>query len=110
MVIEQEICETVKGLFSTLGEKVKLQYFEATLSLQCCKLVRYSNEWAEECMGRPRVRATECEFKEQGKGLKEQLINVINDKTMTAEIIKELTTFKNTNPIKCEQVLLCAKE
>ena len=52
---EQEMCETVRGLFDTPSEKLKPQYNEAILFLQYCKLVRYSDESAEQWIGKLRT-------------------------------------------------------
>ena len=56
-------------------------------------------------MGYLRIKANECNYKENGRRLKEQFINcrkVVN--TMT-EIILEFTKVKKTNEINSEQVL-----
>ena len=45
----------------------------------------------EEWMGRIRVTAIECNYKEIGSQLKEQFIHRINDSDMLAGIIRELT-------------------
>ena len=58
MVIEQETCETVKGLFNTLTDTFKLQHNEMISSLQYCKLVRHLDESAEQWTGRLRIKAT----------------------------------------------------
>ena len=47
-----------------LGYKLKPKYNEIVSSLQCRKLVRHSDESVEEWMGRLRVKATECKYKE----------------------------------------------
>ena len=57
---------------------------------------------AEEWMGQLRIKANECNYQKCDRQLKEQLINGINDKGMTSEIIKEIIAFENTS---YEQVL-----
>ena len=42
---------------------------------------------------------------ERGRRLKEQFINSINDQTLTAEIIKELTTITDNSKVMIDQVL-----
>ena len=44
-----------------------------------------------------RIKAYECEFKEQDGRLKEQIVNNVNDNDMIAEIIRELTCIENIN-------------
>ena len=46
--MEQEACENGRGLFDTLGEKLKPEHNEMIFSLQYCKLVRHSGRSAEE--------------------------------------------------------------
>ena len=48
-------------------------------------------------MGRLQMKATEYKNKENDRQLKEELISSINDNTMTTEIIKGLTSIKNTS-------------
>ena len=45
---EQEACKTVKGLFSTLSDKCKLQQNETILPLHYSKHVRHPDESAEK--------------------------------------------------------------
>ena len=45
----------------------------------------------EECMGRLRRAAVECNYKEVDRQLKEHFIHRINDSEMLTEIIRELT-------------------
>ena len=45
------------------------------------------------------IYATEYNYKEKDKYLKEQFIYGINDNAVTTKIIKELTAAKNTNDI-----------
>ena len=88
---EQEACNDEKGLFKTLNTKIKPQYNETIKYLQFSKLVRQSNESAEEWVGRLRTAAVECNYHEIDKQLKEQFIHRLNDKEMLAEIIREVT-------------------
>ena len=55
-------------------------------------------------MERPRVNATVCKYKENKRRLKEQFINCINDEVIKGEIVKELTSVKDTVEIKIELV------
>ena len=41
---EQEVCETVKGLFDMHSENFKLQHYETVLSLQHCKFLIHTDE------------------------------------------------------------------
>ena len=56
--------------------------------MQYCKLIRTSDESAEEWMVRIRPKAREFNWKEVNRRLKELFISGINNQTMTAEIIK----------------------
>ena len=56
-------------------------------------------------MERLRVKATECMYKKIGRRQLEQYINAINDKTMTAEIIKELVVLKDMGEVTSEQFI-----
>ena len=62
---EQERCNTLEGLLTTLNNKFKPQYNETIKSLQFHKLGRQMNENAEEWMGRHRLAAVECNYKEK---------------------------------------------
>ena len=62
MQADQELCNTVDGLFENLNKKFHWQYYEIIKSLQCCKLSRQNGESAEECMGRLRIAAAECQI------------------------------------------------
>ena len=79
------------------------------MSLQYCKLSRQGNEIAGEVMGRLRVKAAECKYKEKYMHLKQQFINEINDNILITEIIKEIWAIKDTNTISSEQEVLWAK-
>ena len=55
-------------------------------------------------MGRLRVKATECKYREWVRRMKEQFRNGMNDQTTTAEIIKKLTTIRDTSKTISEKV------
>ena len=55
--MEQERCNTMEGLITTLSNKFKLQYNETIKSLQFQKLGRKTNDNAEEWVGRFRLAA-----------------------------------------------------
>ena len=67
----KENCETSEGIFKTLNDKSKPHYIITIKSLLFHKLYRQTNENAEEWMGRPRVAATECNYKEIDRQLNE---------------------------------------
>ena len=48
----------------------------------------------------------ECRYQECDMRLKEQFINGLNNETIEAKIIKELTTLKDTSKVSNEQVLI----
>ena len=98
---EQEKCETPEGLFSTLNGKFKPWYSETIKSLQFCKLVRHSNESAEEWMDRLRIATAECIYKEQ-------FTHGLNDHDMI-EILKKLTKTEKIENVTSEQILVWAK-
>ena len=60
-------------------------------------------------MGRLRLAAVECNYKEVDRQVKEQFIHVLNDTDMLAEIIRELTKAKESADKTSEQVLGWAK-
>ena len=60
-------------------------------------------------MGRLRVVAAECNYKELDHQLKEQFIHGQNDKMMLDEVIRELTTKDSNNQTTNEDVLIWAK-
>ena len=61
-------------------------------------------------MGKLRIAATECYYKEIHRQLKEQFIHGINNSDMSREIIKELTKIEENGNMKSEQVLAWDKE
>ena len=74
---EQEACNNEKGLFDTFNRKFKPQYNETIKFLQFHKLIRQSNESAEEWMGRLRTAAVKCNYKEIDRQLKEIFIHCL---------------------------------
>ena len=74
-------------------------------SPQFHKLSRQSGENTEEWMGRLRLAAIECNYKEIGRQLKEQFIHNLNDTEMLAEIIRELTKTHEDTEVTNEKVL-----
>ena len=105
---EQESYKKVKGLSATIGDKLQAPKNEKKiLYLQYYKLIRNADESIEEWMGRIRAKAMQCKYRDQR--LNEQFINDINDKSMTADIIRELTDIKDMSEVTNEQVLSCAK-
>ena len=105
----EEKCEMSKGLFKTLNDKFKLQYNEIIKSLQFCKLCRQANKSAKEWMVKLRIAATECNYKEIDRQLREQFIHGLNDSAMSTEIIKEHTKIEENSNITSEQVLAWAR-
>ena len=61
----------------------------------------------QEWMGRLWVKVN-SKYKENDRRLKEQFINVMNVKTITAKIITELMVLKLTSEVSSEQVLVWA--
>ena len=74
-----EKSNTVEGLLEMLNNKFKPQFNETMKSLQFCKLSRQRAENAEEWMGRLRLAAIDCSYKEIGNQLKEQFIHGLDD-------------------------------
>ena len=60
-------------------------------------------------MGRLRLVAVKCNYKEIDRQLKEQFIHGLNDKDMMVEIIKELTKMEENKDVTIGQVLLWAR-
>ena len=57
-------------------------------------------------MGRLKIKVTNCKYKEYDRRLKEQFINGLDDDTIIAKIIKELTALKDTREVSSKQVLM----
>ena len=108
--ISLEACSTLEGLFNMLAAKFRPQYNETIKSLQFRKLCRIEGKSADEWMGRLHVvAATECNYREPDRQLKEQFIHGLNDRFMLDEIIRELTTKNNDEQVTSECVLTWAK-
>ena len=88
---EQERCNTMEGLFTTLNNKFKPQDNETIKTLQFHKLFRQGNANAEEWMGRLRLTAVQYSYKDTDTQLKEQFIYWLNDNGMLVQMIRELT-------------------
>ena len=54
-------------------------------------------------MGRLKGIAVECKYKEIERRLRQEWINVITDKTILEEIIRELTVLKYMNKVTLQQ-------
>ena len=61
-------------------------------------------------MGRLRLAAVECDYKELDRQLKEQFIYGLNDNDMIIGIIKELTKTEENKDDTSGQVLLWARQ
>ena len=55
------------------------------------------------------IKATECKYQEYARRLKGQFINDLNDETIIAMTIKELTVLKDTSQVSTEQFLIWAQ-
>ena len=80
----------MESLFTKLNNKFKSLYNETMKSLQIFKFCRQMNKNAEAWMGRLRLVAVECHYKEINRQLKDQFIHKLNDTNMLAETIREL--------------------
>ena len=60
-------------------------------------------------MGRFKIAATECNYQELDRWVKEQFIHKLNDDSMLMEIIQELTANKDTSKVTRNQVLIWAR-
>ena len=77
-----------RRLFKTVNRKFKPQYNETVKSLQFCKLIRQSNESAEEWMGRLRTAVVKCNYKEIDRQLKEQFMYGLNDEEILVQLLE----------------------
>ena len=107
---EKHACETLQGLFNTLAAKFKPQFNETIKSPQFRKLYRFEGESTEEWMGRLRIAAAECNYKEIDRQLKEQFIHGLNDKAMLDEVVRELMARNSSEQTSSEDVLLWARQ
>ena len=64
----------------------------------------------EEQMGRLRLAAIECNYKETDRQLKEQFIHSLNDTEMLAEILRELTKIQENTQITSQKFCVVLKE
>ena len=103
--MEKERCNTMKGIFTAFNNKFKPQFNETIKPLQFHKLSRQTKENTEEWMGRLRLAAVECKYREVDRQLKDHFIHRLNDNDMLTEIIKELTKAEESADITSEQVL-----
>ena len=87
--MEKEKCNTIEGLCEILTNKFRPQFNKMINSLQFCKLSRQSGENAVEWMGRLKLGAIDCNYKEIDRQLKEQFIHGLNGIDILAEIIRE---------------------
>ena len=62
MTVEEEMCNTLEGLFETLSNKFKPQYNKIIRLLQFRKLYQHDEENVEEWMGRLHILAVECNY------------------------------------------------
>ena len=62
--MEKEKFNMIEGLFKIPTNKLIPQFNEMIKSLQFCKLGRQSGKNAEEWMGRLKLAAIECNYKE----------------------------------------------
>ena len=67
------------------------------------------NECGDEWMGRLRLAAVECNYKETDGQWKEQFIHVLNNNDMLAKIIRKLSKAGESTAVKSEKVLVWAK-
>ena len=107
---EKCTCNTLQGLFDTLAAKFKPQFDETIKLLQFRKLYRFKGESVEEWMGRLRIAAAECNYKEIDRQLKEQFIHGLIDKAMLDEVVRELTAKNSSEQMNSEDVLLWVRQ
>ena len=107
---EKCTCDTLQRLFNTLAAKFKPQFNETIKLLQFRILYRFKGERAEEWMGRLRIAAAECNYKEIDRHLKEQFIHGLKDKAMLDEIVRELMAKNTSKQMNSEDVLLWARQ
>ena len=77
-------------------QNFKPQHNETILSLQYCKLNRKKKESAQEWMGELNIKAIDCKCQKYDGRLEKKFINGLNDESIIAKIIKELTVLKDT--------------
>ena len=106
---EKQACDTFQGLINSLAKKFRPQYNETIKSLQFRQLCRHDGENAKEWMGRLRVAAAECNYKELDHQQKVPFIHGLNNKMMLDEVIRELTTKGSNDQTTSEDMLIWAK-
>ena len=79
-------------------------------SLWFCNLKKCKDENVEEWMKRVRSEAEECEYQEQDRWIKEQLICGLDDDGMKTTIISEIEAKIKTDNVTSYQVLMLAKQ
>ena len=101
---EQELYENVKGLFETLSDRLKSQQQRQYCLYNICKPLRNTDKSTEELMQILRVKVMEWKYKERSKILKEQFTCGLNDQSMIAELIRELTVIRDEGKVKSQKV------
>ena len=79
---KQDKFKNSTGVFKVLNKIIQLKHKEAILSLQYCEVMKWQSESAGEWMGYLRIRASQCEYEEKDRRLKEPLLNGIGDKKL----------------------------
>ena len=96
----------MRAFFTVLHSKFKLWHNRIIPSLQYHRLHKKDNEMAQKWMGRLRLEATECKYKEYDALLTEQSINGLNDNGMVDEILKEVAMLEDIEHAASKHVLL----
>ena len=65
-----------------------------------------SSKNVEKWMGRLRISAEECNYKEVDGQKKNQFIHGVNDNDMIIDVIKRLTKLEDNSNMESEQVLV----
>ena len=73
---EQEACRTVEGLFKTFSRKFRAKHNKTILSFQYYKLNSQSNQTAGQRTCGLKIKLQNAWFKQNGRCLKEQFINL----------------------------------
>ena len=89
--------------------KLRPQFYVTIKSLQFSKLSRQSRENAEKWMGRLRLAALECYYKEIDRQLKAKFIHGLSDTDMLPGIIMEPIKIEKNAEVTSEKVLWWAK-
>ena len=107
---EQEACNAEEGLFKTNSNRFIPQYNDTIKSIKFQKTVRQHNKNAQHWMGRLRIAAIECNYKEIDRQWKEQYIHGLNDNDMMVEIIKKLTKSEENKDVTSNQAPQWARQ